>query len=871
MRDLDYQRRVLTTIDAYLAELIRQKRNADRIQELASQNPDLALPVPDFPAATWNAMRQPTWTGPRLPPSRHAIPYSPRQDGIGRTVPNISLKVPTAGGKTYLAVSALSRIFASYLATNYGFVLWIVPNEAIYQQTKRHFTNRDHPYRQTLDRIAAGRVKILEKDDRLSARDVESHLCVMLLMLQSANRDTRDSLRFFRDRGNVAGFFPDEADGEAHRALMQRIPNLDYYSDEMSLWPVVKDSLGNVMRLVRPVVILDEGHRAVSDLASRTLYGFNPCFVLELTATPKDRTVGTNTTYANVLVDVLGSELDREGMIKMPINLQVKSGDDWHDCLMVSIQKLRTLAAEADRYLAEGGSYIRPIMLVQVERTGDDQRDGVFIHADDARDYLLQAGFDASEIAIKTAQVNDLTAPENLDLLSPTCPVKVIITKQALQEGWDCPFAYVLCSLAANRNMAAMTQLMGRILRQPQATKTEIAALDECYIFCYHAQTGAVVEAIKTSLESSGMGDMVTSVRVADNDPAGNANISARALHRRPAFHNMQVFLPLVLKVENNTTRPLDYEQDIVYYIDWQQVNYDAIIEDIPENVVIAETQMRRLFLTDGQAGEYIQTVDAGHFTEAQVFDAPFATRVLSDIVINLYATRAIVGGVLSRLRARGFTEPRLGSMMGTIIEQMRKWLHKERDRLAEQIFLQQVAAGEIQFRLRVDGANWRMPHQITTTQPETARQLAKTNGLPLAKSLFTPVYEDDMDNSDERQFACYLDDITALRWWHRNVARTSYGLQGWKKHLVYPDFIFSWNQQDGRQKIAVLETKGDQLDNQDTAYKRRLLRTLTENFQTPQRIGNLELEIDADTTIICDLVLMSEWRSRIHIDIIQD
>ncbi len=870
MRDLAYQRRVLATIDAYLTELIRQKRTADRIQELASQNPDLNIPVPDFPAATWNAMRQATWTGPRLPPSRQTIPFSPRQDGIGRTVPNICLKVPTAGGKTYLAVSALSRIFASYLATNYGFVLWIVPNEAIYQQTKRHFSNRDHPYRQTLDRIAAGRVKLLEKDDRLSARDVESHLCVMLLMLQSANRDTRDSLRFFRDRGNVAGFFPDEADGEAHRALLQRIPNLDSYSDDMSLWPVVKDSLGNVMRLVRPVVILDEGHRAISELASRTLYGFNPCFVMELTATPKDRTVGTNTTYANVLVDVLGSELDREGMIKMPINLQVKSGDDWRDCLLASIQQLRTLTEAADSHLAEGRTYIRPIMLIQVERTGDDQRDGVYIHADDARDYLLQAGFDASEIAIKTAQVNDLTSPENLDLLSPTCPVRVIITKQALQEGWDCPFAYVLCSLAASRNLSAMTQLMGRILRQPQATKTGLAALDECYIFCYHTQTGAVVQAIKNSLEAAGMADMVTSLRIADNGSSGGANLAARAIHRRPALHNLQVFLPRVLKVENEITRHLDYEQDIVYYIDWQQVNYDTLIQRIPDNIPVVETQMRRLILTDGGAGEYIQAVDVGHFTETQLFDAPFATRVLSDIVINLYATRAIVGNVLRRLRDRGFTEQRLGSMMGFIIEQMRKWLHEERDRLAEQIFLQQVAAGHIQFRLRVDGANWRMPDHITTTQPKTARKLSKTDGNPLEKSLFTPVYEDDL-NQDERQFACYLDDLAALRWWHRNVARSNYGLQGWKKNLVYPDFIFSWTQQDGREKIAVIETKGDQLDNPDTAYKQRLLRLLTENFQTPQRIGNLELEIDADTTIICDLVLMSEWRSRIHTDIIQD
>ena len=121
---------------------------------------------------------------------------------------NTVLKVPTGGGKTWLAVSAVSRIMGRYLDRNTGFVLWIVPNEAIYSQTLKHLKDRQHPYRQALDRAAAGRVQIMEKTDRLDARDVETNLCVMLLMLQSANKQTKESLRMFRDRGDVHGFFP---------------------------------------------------------------------------------------------------------------------------------------------------------------------------------------------------------------------------------------------------------------------------------------------------------------------------------------------------------------------------------------------------------------------------------------------------------------------------------------------------------------------------------------------------------------------------------------------------------------------------------------------------------------------------------------
>ena len=182
---------------------------------------------------------------------------------------------------------------------------------------------------------------------------------------------------------------------------------------------------------------MDEGQKATSELAHKTLYGFNPVFVLELTATPKD--VNASKTgparNANLLVEVMGRKLHAEDMIKMPLNLNPRQSTDWHGALTVALGKLQELATAADTLRADSGRYIRPIMLVQVERTGKDQRDGVHIHADDVREWLLKSGLDESEIAIKTAEQNDLNQPENLDLLSPTNRVRVIITKAALQEG----------------------------------------------------------------------------------------------------------------------------------------------------------------------------------------------------------------------------------------------------------------------------------------------------------------------------------------------------------------------------------------------------------------------------------------------------
>ena len=334
-RQLDYQERALATLDTYIDTLKEKKSRADRVAELAVREPEVGPYVPDFTKESWQAMG----AVDKLPTSRATIPFSPRRDGCNRPVPNAVLKVPTGGGKTWLAISSVSQIMGKYLERNSGFVLWIVPNEAIYRQTLGHLKDRQHPYRQALDRAAAGRVRIMEKTHRLDARDVEINLCVMLLMLQSANRQTKETLKMFQDRGDVHGFFPPEGEQQAHRAALKRTPNLDGYNDS---FPMVKDSLGNALRIIRPVVVLDEGHRAITDLAFETLYGFNPCFVLELTATPKDVQPrgGRNPRpgrYANVLVEVTGRELDREGMIKMPLNLDPRQTTDWRATLNAAL------------------------------------------------------------------------------------------------------------------------------------------------------------------------------------------------------------------------------------------------------------------------------------------------------------------------------------------------------------------------------------------------------------------------------------------------------------------------------------------------------------------------------------------------------
>ena len=859
IRELAYQQRVLERLEDYLEILVEQKRNINKIETSGVSIPQEHL---NFPEWTWEALRDKKL----LPASRVNTPFSPRESGTKTPVPNIVYKVPTAGGKTLLAVSSLSKIFTTYLNRSTGFVLWIVPSEAIYIQTKRQLNDRRHPYRQLLDNLSGNKVKFMEKTTPLHSADIENNLCVMLLMLQSSNKQNRETLKIFQERGDVHGFTPAQDNQQAHQLAKESIPNLDMYqfTDSVFPWVQVKDSLGNALRIINPVVVLDEGHKAISELAFETLYGFNPSFVLELTATPKDvRERGgakpQQARYQNILVEVSGSELYREDMIKMPINLDSRQNPDWRNTLSVSLERLNELAGEANTLYSNQNRYIRPIMLVQVERTGSDQRDGNHVHAEDVKEWLMNTGgLVEAEIAIKTSSQNDLKNPENIDLLDQANRVRVIITKQALQEGWDCPFAYVLCSLAASSNRAAMTQLIGRILRQPGARKTGIEALDQCYVVTHHTETNRVVEAIKDGLEKGGMGDLALEISL---DTKGDDTVK-RAIHRNQNIGNQRIFLPKVLRVIGKQKRDLDYEMDILCNLDWSKLDVKKLVQKIPDNYEAAERQMRQIYLSDSSNGQPIQDKHITSSTEDNRYDRAYAARFISDIVPNSWLAYEIVSNVVTGLEKRGFSPEKIGQFSSLINEELRKWLYVERDQKAEKRFRDDVGSGDIEFHLYTNKDvkfNWEMPLEIYAGQPKNKRR-AKVGSFQ--KSLFDPIYEDDMNN-DERDVAFYMDDQSTIKWWHRNISRKHYSLQGWRRDRIYPDFICSvQTDQTGKTKLVVLEMKGEHLaGNDDTEYKKALLQLMTQSFivDQAQSVGEMELELPDAPNVHCELVLFKD------------
>ena len=145
------------------------------------------------------------------------------------------------------------------------------------------------------------------------------------------------------------------------------------------------------------------------------------------------------------------------------------------------------------------------------------------------------------------------------------------------------------------------------------------------------------------------------------------------------------------------------------------------------------------------------------------------------------------------------------------------------------------------------------------------AFQIQDRDGRPLQKSLFSAVYLDEMNRS-ERDVAVYLDGQEALGWWHRNVARKHYGLQGWRKGAIYPDFIFSIEEDGKTSKLIALETKGEHLEGyHDTEYKKAVMEFLTSHFDwdATRPVGQMELETQG-ASVVCDMVMLDEWQNEV-------
>ncbi len=788
----DYQVKTLEAFDDYFEALTRNEREGKAREK---QYEDVGLPMPkdtlDFPRRTWNELAE---VG-KVADGR----YAERLDGVERPIPHVCFKVPTGGGKTLLAAEALGRI--QYPR---GLVLWIVPTRAIYRQTKDALWNREHPYRQRLERASGGRVKMLEKDNRFQPADIANYLCVMLLMFPSANRQKgKDFLRFFRDSGRYNAFFPNSDHALYDAELLSKFPDLDAEGGP------VKQSLFNVIKMQRPVVILDEAHKAygkklegAQDFAN-SINRLNPRLVLEFSATP-------NPNISNLLVDITGVELKAEEMIKMPVQITSRMKSDWKDTLSAAEGELTNIDNAAKRLHQQEDRYIRPIAVVRVERTGRDQRDGFRVHAEDVREYLVQnLSVPPNAIRVKSAE-NDELGRE--DLLSETSEVRWIITKAALMEGWDCPFAYLLVLLDNTRSQTALTQLVGRILRQPHARLTGVEELDRCYVYCWNLDVLKAVEQVRQGLQDEGLTGLMDQVQSVEGDDPTRRKV---CIPRREPFRGLDIKIPKVLHRDRIGWRKLDHLQDILAEVNWDDVRPLSV-----QNYFHEPPYMHRAEVDVDEESPFYSAKEELEIDKT--LRVSWFTRRVSDVVPNPWRAAQFVFELFDKLKEADRSEEDIFDNRAGYAEQLKAHLRSECDRLSKAIFERKLKDGLIQFDLYTEPSHM-LPPKIPLHVSEDDKLLTRY-GEPVQLSLFDRVFEKQFDSALETNFAFHLED-QPLQWWHRN--QREYYVLGWRRDRIYPDFVAF-----GDISLNIFETKGDHLrGNPDTEYKTEVFQLLEQHF----------------------------------------
>ena len=807
----DYQKVALQTFAQWQAALEKAREESGKQLAALRQSgadfaPAIFASVADYPRRAWQE-----FTGSER--------YCPRVDARQRPLPHVCFKVPTGGGKTLLAAAALAG-----MEQPTGLVLWLVPRDAIYQQTKAALWNKEHPYRQRLDNLSKERVKVLEKDSPFSKADLDNFLCIMLVSVQSICRkeSRRDALKLHRDSGHYLSLFPENDDALGEGRLLEMHPDLDR---EGAAGPV-KRSLFNVCKMLQPAIILDEAHKAYGNAQSRhaaaefvntTINELNPSLILELTATP-------DAQRSNLLVDIPGRALKAEEMIKLPVEVTAFNNAGWQYTLGAAHAELERLSAEAAALQNGEGRYIRPIAVVRVERTGKELQDGIKIHAKDVQEHLIQVlGEPAEGVRIKASGTDQLGRE---DLTSPYSPVRWIITKDALKEGWDCPFAYLLVLLDNTTAPTSITQMVGRVLRQPAARHTGREALNRCYVYCYSTGVGNAVDKVKEGLESEGLGDLTNEVQVR---PAADPN--KVIVRRRAAFRDAEIFLPQVLHRDGaGGWEELDYQRHIVTGLNWDEIQAQA-----PEKPGEHSSWARTRFV------DIVDEIRTGlaqsdrELTLDKRVQVSWYTRRLAEAVPNSWQASRFVAAFIQLAREKHkLDDAAIYDARANLLAQMLAQITKAMDGQAERVFRDKLRGGEIRFDLEAGAANYRLTREYSVAVGDSPSLLAREDGLPAQISLFEPIYASQFDTALESKFARWLDEQKALHWWHRVAARQTgdYYLRGWRRERIWPDFVAMAGESQGKPSVLVFETKGQHLEKyDDTKYKKRVFAALEETF----------------------------------------
>lgn len=804
------------------------------------------------------------------------VPYHDKISGI----PNVCIKVPTAGGKTFIAVNALKPIFGVRKLTERQarLVVWLVPSESILMQTLTNLRNPEHPYHQKLLVHFGNNINILDKEQVLRGNDFDADTVVrgisILIMTFDSLKINKEKLKAFHENPKDPSL---KRSKEMLRAYREN-PNLASFEvfrlPENDLAYTDNSALISVLRYMKPVVVVDESHNANTSLSEEMLLNLNPCFILELTATPREN--------SNIISYVDALALHNEQMIKLP--LMVSQQNNQNDVMMAALTLRHNLESLAVSEQSKGGSYIRPIILFQAEpRSKDDN--STF---EKVKDALLEIGIPEKEIAIKTSEINEL---KNVDLLSPDCEIRYVITVNALKEGWDCSFAYILASLANKSSIIDVTQIVGRILRQPYARWHSKKLLNSSFVFSSSEKFHETLRSLEIGLVNAGFSRR--DYRIANTDEGliensietiSQPELTLTASEPPEPPENVELILPNTFKLPERrdfiiADNPVSDQvselesQAIEANIEFSKQAQAAVFENAPPIELankISMYPMRSEFIEMMKTfslPQFVIKIENHLFNETTIFDK---NNLLENFPLNKCDANIDFGQVQKVVYASEFKNEKevefnplkhkeKQELINLFVEQSDE---TQQENLVENLFqlagrrafypISDAAVRSYFRRIIEDMSDVQRQHCFEhldqyykviknkidvlieefaereffnkRTKDELQIEPAYSFKASISPSSIAPSFgkslyerEGEISSFEATMLRKILeDDEIDIIWWHRNESRKGFYINSFLNH--YPDFLLLTR----KGTLIALETKGDQLDGSKSQAKIR-------------------------------------------------
>lgn len=681
-------------------------------------------------------------------------------------VPFVCIKIPTGGGKTLVACHGLTKLMDVALEhkLDRGLVLWFVPSEAIKSQTLRKLHDKNDFHRKILDDYFENAVRIFSNEEALRIRkqDIDENTCIVIASLESFRKDKKiqNKYKVYQDNGELLHHFETLSDDR----LLEK--------DESG---AIINSLANVIRSNSPIIIIDEGHRTKTDLSFEFLKDLNPCFIIEYTATPREE--------SNVLVNINSLELKEEKMVKIPLILE--SVSQWQQAVTNGIVKRKELEQIAKK---EKGEYIRPIALLQAQQEKETEKEGV-VTINHLKEFLIKEhNIPENEIAIKTSSQNQL---EGVDLFSKNCPINYILTVNALAEGWDCSFAYILISVANIGSKISVEQIIGRIVRLPNAKEKKHSELNNSYIFATGKNFNETANLIIEGLETNGF--------------SRNDLINVNEKKVKDEYE-------ISRSVKENVSVPIiSFKGEPLEFADLIGEDFSLSKQDAQFDFKIHYDNDGRLILDIHKGNEWVKE-------RQTTLTIPYSDRNFSEKELISWLDSKLNFSMIDQKDKIAFLNKVVKYQLGTYsLSSLSINRFIFRDRLTEIIKDRLISHAKKQFDAYVG------EKKITAKEfMYFAHSFMAANRI---HEKFKKNYYNDVEtlNKEEHAFVSRLDSeaLPNVRLWVRNKEkRDPFYLQGWKPNKFYPDFVAITR----KKNIVALEWKGgDRISNEDTGYKVQL------------------------------------------------